>query len=365
MKPGKKSLIERCLYGLICFVFSVWPALAVDGIDQAEKTKPEAQSPDANGVNNDFTEKLKLIPGISIVFPIYDGVDTRGKKIGNYEFTVKIKAASDDGYSFDWKMSNPADAVGMRAVAPEDEKDAHQVSLFYSKNQTCTMSGFTNTVRVSDAIYKDLKAVRPSAFSIDLEEEKNVPTKIRADGIENVVVIVDGKKATVRAIKAVTDNGWNYWIMDNPDFPVLVKGDGPFRWSEPRFSIAEAESKRLTDELERNGVASSNSILFAFNSAKLEPGSKKILDGLAGYLTKRPDLRTVIEGHCDNVGLAEYNLKLSQSRADAVKLYLVAKGVPGEKLKSVGMGFSAPVADNATPEGRAQNRRVVFRSRRI
>ena len=68
-----------------------------------------------------------------------------------------------------------------------------------------------------------------------------------------------------------------------------------------------------------------------------------------------------IEGHTDNVGGDEYNQQLSQKRADAVKDYLVNQaGVSGAQVTSVGMGKGGPVADNGTPEGRAQNRRVEF-----
>jgi OOP family OmpA-OmpF porin len=69
----------------------------------------------------------------------------------------------------------------------------------------------------------------------------------------------------------------------------------------------------------------------------------------------------VIEGHTDSVGNDDYNLKLSQRRADAVRQYLLDKGVAGARLEAKGFGESQPVADNKTVEGRAQNRRVILR----
>jgi outer membrane protein OmpA-like peptidoglycan-associated protein len=69
----------------------------------------------------------------------------------------------------------------------------------------------------------------------------------------------------------------------------------------------------------------------------------------------------VVEGHTDNTGSDSYNLKLSQQRADAVRQYLLAKGISGTRIEAKGFGEMQPVGDNATAEGRALNRRVVFR----
>ncbi len=75
-------------------------------------------------------------------------------------------------------------------------------------------------------------------------------------------------------------------------------------------------------------------------------------------LTEHPDLSLTIEGHTDNVGDAQANLALSAKRADAVKAYLVGKGVGAERLTTKGLGASKPAAPNTTAEGRQQNRRV-------
>jgi OOP family OmpA-OmpF porin len=69
----------------------------------------------------------------------------------------------------------------------------------------------------------------------------------------------------------------------------------------------------------------------------------------------------VVEGHTDSVGNDDYNQKLSQRRADAVRKYLVDKGIAGARLTATGLGETQPVADNGTADGRAQNRRVVLR----
>lgn len=309
----------------------------------------------------DYTDRLQLIPGVVITFPIVEGIDTRRKRLGDYDFTANIQDSNADGFAYKWTMSKPAEAHGLRAVAPEDEKDSALVSLFYQDGQSMTMGGYTNAVRVSDFLYKGLKSGKTLPFQIDLEDKKDVPTKIKMVGREYVGIVVDGKKARVRAIKAETDNRWHYWIMDNAAFPIMVQGDGPFKWHDPQFNLADAESRRVIKDLEKNGVATTYAILFAFNSAKLENSSKQVLNGIATYLKRAADVNLAVEGHCDIVGQKEYNQVLSQKRANAVRDYLVTKGLAKSRFEPKGYGYSQPIADNMTAAGRAKNRRVVFR----
>ena len=97
-----------------------------------------------------------------------------------------------------------------------------------------------------------------------------------------------------------------------------------------------------------------------FETAKdiILPKSFYDLDRLADYLVKNPELKLSLVGHTDNQGTPESNLRLSQRRADAVRNYLVKKGVNPTRIKTAGYGQIMPVADNATPEGRQKNRRV-------
>jgi hypothetical protein len=89
--------------------------------------------------------------------------------------------------------------------------------------------------------------------------------------------------------------------------------------------------------------------------------SKSLLDAVAGALQEHPEVdRVVIEGHTDAQGGDAVNEKLSKHRAEAVREYLIDKGVEPERLETKGFGSSQPIADNATPEGREANRRVDF-----
>lgn len=101
----------------------------------------------------------------------------------------------------------------------------------------------------------------------------------------------------------------------------------------------------------------SGNVLFQTGKSTLMPNSKKALNGVASAL--KNDKRTImVEGHTDSTGSDEINMTLSKKRAEAVKDYLVGQGVPSSRIKSDGVGKADPVADNATPEGRANNRRV-------
>lgn len=97
---------------------------------------------------------------------------------------------------------------------------------------------------------------------------------------------------------------------------------------------------------------------FANNSAQLKANSTAILDEMAITLKRYPDLKVEIAGHTDSSGSNELNASLSQRRAEAVRKYLIDKGVNAGNLTAKGYGEDKPVASNATREGRAMNRRV-------
>ena len=102
-------------------------------------------------------------------------------------------------------------------------------------------------------------------------------------------------------------------------------------------------------------------VTFLSGSAKLTLNSQGPLNRAVQELQQRPDTRWIIEGHTDNVGNREANIRLSKARADAVRAYFVSKGVAANRLTTVGVGPDQPVTTNDSAEGRAQNRRVQLR----
>jgi len=106
-------------------------------------------------------------------------------------------------------------------------------------------------------------------------------------------------------------------------------------------------------------ITLSGSVLFVSNKYALLNTAMTKLDQVAEALKAQgSDKRMVVEGHTDSQGSDKINQPLSLNRATAVRDYLVSRGVPSEKISAVGMGSSKPIADNLTPENRANNRRV-------
>ena len=99
-------------------------------------------------------------------------------------------------------------------------------------------------------------------------------------------------------------------------------------------------------------------VFFSIGKADIAPEAQRSIEKLAGFLTKYPSHNVLIEGHTDNTGRAEFNLALSQKRAEAVKDLLVTKGSVRTGPARRVMALEQPVAPNDTPVSRQQNRRV-------
>ncbi len=97
---------------------------------------------------------------------------------------------------------------------------------------------------------------------------------------------------------------------------------------------------------------------FETGKANLEPESYAVIDELIAFMTRKEDEKIELGGHTDNVGKPAANLKLSQERAEAVRAYMIAKGIAEDRIMAKGYGSTVPIADNKTEEGRAQNRRT-------
>ena len=103
-----------------------------------------------------------------------------------------------------------------------------------------------------------------------------------------------------------------------------------------------------------------DNLTFKTGSAEIIKASYPFLDGIAEYMKANPSFSLLIVGHTDSQGDEAYNQRLSEDRAEAVKSYLIKKGVGEISITAEGKGESEPIADNNTTEGREKNRRVVF-----
>jgi outer membrane protein OmpA-like peptidoglycan-associated protein len=119
--------------------------------------------------------------------------------------------------------------------------------------------------------------------------------------------------------------------------------------------VPGADVKKVGDELV---VTFQNPILFETDSSVLKPEARTLLDDIATVLQKYPDTDVLVKGHTDDTGSESHNQKLSERRSQAVKNYLVTRGVTVARLQALGFGESMPVVNNTAPGGRARNRRV-------
>jgi outer membrane protein OmpA-like peptidoglycan-associated protein len=134
-------------------------------------------------------------------------------------------------------------------------------------------------------------------------------------------------------------------------------------------SILDRQAEDLRSSLENDGIIVENTgeflrvtmpggLLFASDSATVQPSVQADLRAVARNLIEYPDSTVGVIGHTDDTGSSEYNQGLSERRAQAVTAVLVQQGVAPGRVRAVGRGETQPVASNGTPEGRQQNRRV-------
>ncbi len=135
-----------------------------------------------------------------------------------------------------------------------------------------------------------------------------------------------------------------------PDAAEEERGDGDGCPDAPRIAIEDGM------------IEIQGKIVFALGSAELAPQNAKLLELLAALLNENDAIKHVqVEGHTDTTGDEAFNKQLSIERAQTVVNALVHRGVAVERLHATGLGTAQPLASNATPAGRARNRRVEFR----
>lgn len=119
------------------------------------------------------------------------------------------------------------------------------------------------------------------------------------------------------------------------------------------------EIAKIKEEQRGMVITLDGAVLFASGKTALLPIAQSKLDKVAEVLQQQSDdKKIVVEGHTDSVGKDDDNMRLSQARAESVRSYLVSRGVKSDRISAVGKGETVPIADNKSPEGRANNRRV-------
>jgi outer membrane protein OmpA-like peptidoglycan-associated protein/tetratricopeptide (TPR) repeat protein len=186
-------------------------------------------------------------------------------------------------------------------------------------------------------------------------------------GLPSAVELTDLASGDVMS-KVQTDETGSYLVTlpVGKDYAFNVNRKGYLFFSE-NFSLSDhiPDSTYNIDiplePLHANATVILKNIFFDVNRFQLKPESSTELDNIVNLLKENPSLKIQISGHTDNVGKPADNLKLSNSRANAVIQYLIAKGIDAKRLSSKGWGETKPLADNSTEEGRARNRRTEMK----
>jgi outer membrane protein OmpA-like peptidoglycan-associated protein len=136
--------------------------------------------------------------------------------------------------------------------------------------------------------------------------------------------------------------------------------------AEQRASTAEEQlaEELKAKETERGLVLTLPAGMFAVDKTELQPGAAAELDRITSFLQAHPERKVLVEGHTDDTGTEQYNMALSERRAQVVAHHLESRGIDSSRIEVQGEGESSPVAPNDTPAGRQQNRRVEVVIRR-
>lgn len=187
------------------------------------------------------------------------------------------------------------------------------------------------------------------------------------DGLPSMVVLTDlQSNNVVSRLQTDEDGEFLVTLPIGKDYGFTVKRKGYLFYSE-NYNISQtAPNQTFTADIalqpiEANASIVLNNIFFDTKKTELKPESIAELDNIIALLNENPTVSIQIIGYTDDVGSDADNLLLSKGRANAVVNYLIGKGIAKNRLEALGLGESNPIADNATEEGRAQNRRTELK----
>ncbi|PAP75057.1 OmpA family protein [Rubrivirga marina] len=336
---------------------------ATDAIDGAVGAPTSAPAPDpvdpAGGpavaaalVNYDF------VPGEHVLFADDFTAETLG------DFPRRLAFVSGNMETAEWQgrrwlraTSWAEFAIELPEALPERFTFEFEAAIPHGASQDLYFSD-DPTHHVGLSLYesgvesRNRSAARPSALP---QPDAPFPVKVMADG-DYVKVYVNGTRvANVPNAALGRSRRVRFVVKAEQGKPAYF---GDFRLAEGGRDLPAVAAAVVEAAPEAPLVLTG--VVFDTGRATLRPESGPVLDAVAASLAAHPEVRVRVEGHTDATGSAETNRTLSQARAEAVAATLAAKGVAADRLEAQGFGPDQPVADNATPEGRQQNRRVAL-----
>lgn len=203
------------------------------------------------------------------------------------------------------------------------------------------------------------KRVDPLAQRVEQTEKKNQEQDAQLEELQRSVSAAD-ERARGADSKAVEAASLARDAQSAAQKAQLTANDATAAAGRVTQRVQAVEERLQT--INRYQLAASQTVLFAFNSSRLDSEGQALLDQLAGQIPSGAPYVIEVQGFTDSTGPSTYNVALSQRRAEAVARYLVVKhGVPVRAIHILGVGSESPVAENRTREGRKLNRRVEVR----
>jgi outer membrane protein OmpA-like peptidoglycan-associated protein len=223
-------------------------------------------------------------------------------------------------------------------------------SVFFSPLETAVSKYPHDYVQIYSrpGIYRQGREV--SSMLMQRLPDRWIPVKLQVDDTYAILYVDAERAAQVPTVNFARSNAIEIRAEGNQRLKTYLKD----------FVVAVGLDK-LYDTLMKTGVFTTRGILFDVNSDRIRPESTPALTEIVAALQQHGDLRIVIEGHTDSTGDDAQNLALSTRRARSVVAYLTQQGIAAARVSAEGKGETSPAADNATAEGRQQNRRVVIR----
>ena len=336
------------------------------------------------------TREVPMRAGLTIVSAVAGNRDFK-----DYEQIIVVASASPEAImlqafaELEERNGRRRQIIVTRRVSGADIAAAPTHILGFYTRDAVSLSG-TTALGPSLEVVRSLRTTGRATYSV-----KNYAVREASTGMISLVekdpvpfpVLFNGRRVTLPALHAAGQlkhpmgvRPWEIYVLDHPVQPILLKV--AYGAPNAKIPVVPEWTRQVVriDLLEqalgtagsggRGGTEVENAlakdcrvelpgVYFEFNSATLNPQSEPALRSLAEMLGRRADWRISIEGHTDGVGTEQYNMDLSARRAVAVREALVGThGIASARITTAGFGESRPREPNATPEGRARNRRV-------
>ena len=283
----------------------------------------------------DFPQRLEWVRG-NMEIVEWEGRQLLRTTGANSQFAILVDGGVPEQFTFEFDVHDPATEQGTWVLLAEAPANF--------SNYDGTSFNFGNWR--GSGIWSERQPL--STVQDEIISEQVVMARIMVDGAHAKVFINETRIANAPRVELVRGDRISFVMDGRQDRPVYVG----------RIRLA-AGGRDLSDKLAAEGRVATQGILFATDSDVIQPESTPTLREIGAMLENHADLSLLIEGHTDSEGDDAHNQDLSERRAQSVVRFLIERyGIDGSRLAAMGFGESNPVGDNATPEGRQQNRRV-------